>query len=242
MNFRIPIFVHQHKGGYAARPLFAPGEHSDGNLNRLLTRLTRELVQQFEHLGKQGRHDDLARWAFCPPVTTHRVALEVELRRRIARVKYLLVAFDHMGRRLAFTPAVPDLWFEVTRGEPLEARAQAVYTEHWRQVERDAGAVLASQVCPQHDPRRRRETGPAPRRLAVARHLGMPTETEPPVANRPASATFPQSFSPWKKLPEGRMRTAPRTCSRLHFVCAANPPAIRPDFEASRFRPVQMSM
>ncbi len=139
MNFRIPLYVFQHKAGYTARPLFATApERTDGNLNRLLTRLTRDLVQLLELLGRKERHDEAAAWAFCPTVTTHRTSLDVELRRRVAHVKYLLVAFDHMGRRLAFTPAVPDLWFEVTRGEPLEVRAEAVFTEHWRQVERDA--------------------------------------------------------------------------------------------------------
>ncbi|MBY0457051.1 MAG: ATP-binding protein, partial [Gemmataceae bacterium] len=141
MNFRIPIYVFQHKTGYTARPLFfALPERTDGNLNRLLTKLTRDLVERLEKLGREARHDHLASWAFCPHTTTHRVAVDVELRRRVARTKYLLVAFDHLGRRLAFTPAVPDLWFEVTRGESIELRAQAVYTEHWRAVERDADA------------------------------------------------------------------------------------------------------
>ena len=139
MNFRIPIYVFQHPRGYTARPLFfSSPERTDDKLNRLLTKLTRELITQLERLGREKRHDAVAAWAFSPRVTGHRVSLEIELRRRIARVKYVFVAFDHMGLRLAFTPAVPDLWFEITRNEPLEVRAQAVLTEHWRQVERDA--------------------------------------------------------------------------------------------------------
>jgi ATP-dependent Clp protease ATP-binding subunit ClpA len=139
MNFRIPLYVFQHKAGYTARPLFAAfQERTDENLNRLLTRLTRELVQELERLGREKRHDQLAAWSFCPTVTTHRTPVAIELRRRVAQVKYLIVALDHMGRRLCFSPTVPDLWFEVTRGEPLEVRAQAVYGEYWRKVERDA--------------------------------------------------------------------------------------------------------
>ena len=139
MNFRIPIYVYQHPQGYAARPLFFDAPlRSDGNLNRLLTKLTRDIVTHLEQLGRQPRLDAVAAWAFGPRVTTHRIALEIELRRRVARVKYLVVVFDHMGRRLAFSPAVPELWFELTRNEPLEVRAAAVYAEHWRKVERAA--------------------------------------------------------------------------------------------------------
>jgi ATP-dependent Clp protease ATP-binding subunit ClpA len=141
MNFRIPIYVFQHKAGYTARPLFrGVAERTDDNLNRLLTKLTRDLVQTFELLARHQRHDDLAEWTFAPAVTTHRVALDIEMRRRTAKVKYLLVAFGHMGRRLAFTPSVPDLWFELRRGEALETRAAEVYEEHWRTVEREADA------------------------------------------------------------------------------------------------------
>jgi ATP-dependent Clp protease ATP-binding subunit ClpC len=141
MNFRIPIYVFQHKAGYTARPLFrGVAERTDDNLNRLLTKLTRDLVQTFELLARHQRHDELAEWAFAPTVTTHRVALDIEMRRRTAKVKYLLVAFGHMGRRLAFTPSVPELWFELRRGEALEARASEVYEEHWRTIEREADA------------------------------------------------------------------------------------------------------
>src|SRR5204862_7920491 len=73
MNFRIPLYVFQHKAGYTARPLFAASpERTDANLNRLLTKLTRDLVSTLEALGRKERHDEAAAWAFCPTVTTHR--------------------------------------------------------------------------------------------------------------------------------------------------------------------------
>ncbi len=139
MLFRIPIVVQQTKAGYAVRPLFFDKPtREDYNLNRLFAKLRRDLVDLLEDLGKQARHDTLARWTFAPTVAVHRVSFTIELRRRQAKLKYLFVTFAHLGRKLAFTPAVPALWFEVNRGEELEARATAVLTEHWRAVERDA--------------------------------------------------------------------------------------------------------
>src|SRR5438309_2007598 len=139
MQFRVPVYVFQSKAGFTARPLFfTTPSRTDDNLNRLLTKLTREIVQTLESLGKNAAHDAAAAWAFCPRVTTHRVALAFELRRRVARVKYLVVAFDHFGRRMAFCPAVPDVWFEIARNETIEIRAQAALQEHWRKQERDA--------------------------------------------------------------------------------------------------------
>jgi ATP-dependent Clp protease ATP-binding subunit ClpA len=139
MLLRVPVYVFQHGRGYTARPLFFHGpERTDDNLNRLLTKLTRQIVQHVEQLARNSRHDDAAAWAFAPPFTQHRLPVAIELRRRVAKVKYLFVSFRHMDRRLAFTPSVPDAWFEIDRNERLDDRAAAVLAEHWRKVERDA--------------------------------------------------------------------------------------------------------
>ncbi len=139
MLFRIPVAVTQTKTGYAARPLFFDKPaRDDTHLHRLLAKLGRDLVERLETLGKEARHDELASWTFAPNVSAHRLAFKIELRRRVADVKYLLVAFEHLGRKLAFATAVPEVWFEVARGETLEARAAEVLTDHWRAVERDA--------------------------------------------------------------------------------------------------------
>ena len=148
MQFRIPAYVQQTKNSYTARPLFfpEPARHDD-NLNRLLTKLTRDIVTGLEGLARDHRHDELAAWSFSPRVTAHRLPLEIELRRRTAKVKYLVAAFDHFDRRIAFTPSVPDVWFEVSRNEVLEVRATEALTEHWRKEERDAGD---DEVHPEH--------------------------------------------------------------------------------------------
>lgn len=139
MRFRVPIIVTQSGPAYSARPLFfdAP-RRSDDKLQRLLAKLAQEIVRTIEAAARQDRQDEAARWAFAPTATSHRHPIEIELRRRTVKGKFLFVAFQHLGRRIAFTPSVPDLWFEVGRGEALEVRAKAALDEYWRKVEREA--------------------------------------------------------------------------------------------------------
>src|SRR6476646_8045441 len=117
MIFRVPVFVAAQNGGsFVARPLFfAQPERSDTILNRLISKLAREITKTIEEVGKADRQEECSRWTFSPAITQHRLDLKIELRRRTAKAKYLFVAFRHMGKRLAFTPVVPDLWFEVGR-------------------------------------------------------------------------------------------------------------------------------
>jgi ATP-dependent Clp protease ATP-binding subunit ClpA len=139
MLFRVPVYISQNKSGYAARPLFHPAPHrTDDNLNRLLTKLSRDIVQNIERLGKLSRHEEAAAWAFSPRIAAHRASLTLELRRRTVRAKYFVAAFHHFGRRVAFVPEVPDVWFEVARNERIDARAEAALSEHFRKLERDA--------------------------------------------------------------------------------------------------------
>ena len=139
MIFRVPIYVAAETGGtFAARPLFFPEpSRSDANLNRLVSKLARDISKSIETAGKDSRHEMLSRWTFAPALMQHRLSLEIELRRQKAKVKYLFVAFRHLGKRLAFTPAVPGLWFDVGRNSDLKTRARDVLTDYWRARERE---------------------------------------------------------------------------------------------------------
>jgi ATP-dependent Clp protease ATP-binding subunit ClpC len=144
MIFRVPVYVAAEKGGsFTARPLFfsAP-ERSDANLNRLISKLARDISKAIDEAGKADRHDECARWSFSPALTQHRIDFPIELRRRKAKARYLFVAFRHLGKRLAFTPAVPGLWFEVGRNAELKTRARDVLTDYWRTREREDDEAL----------------------------------------------------------------------------------------------------
>ena len=53
--------------------------------------------------------------------------------------KYLFVTFDAFGKKIVYTPNVPDFWFELTRGEDLQRRAEDVLTEYFKTLERRDG-------------------------------------------------------------------------------------------------------
>src|SRR5439155_10457937 len=120
---------------YTARPLFFPGvEESHENLGRLTAELARSLGKLFDRLGKEPRQDTLARCSFNPRLSQQRLDVTVELRRRAVKVRFLFVQFRHLGRKIAFATGLPDLWFDLQRGEELKTRAEAALSHYFRQL------------------------------------------------------------------------------------------------------------
>ncbi len=143
MMFSIPIYVcriRDPKGAfYRVRPLFfrAPTlEHE--RLERAVDRLVDEMSLHIREIGGLPRHDDLAEWTFCPSLEEHRIDVVVELRKRIVRCRMFFVAFEALGRKIAFCPNVPEAWFEVGRGETIETRASEAMAQHFRKLEKEA--------------------------------------------------------------------------------------------------------
>jgi ATP-dependent Clp protease ATP-binding subunit ClpA len=147
VDITIPIYVESERpaGGavvYRARPLFFRAPNVRGEkLDRLLTRLAQELGQTLAELGREARHDELARYTFNPTIRQQRQDILLQLRRRTARCRFLFTIFRHFDRRIAFTPSVPEVWFDLARGEDLKARATEVLTRHFRERERADEAV-----------------------------------------------------------------------------------------------------
>ena len=138
MNITVPLYVHLLRDAYTVRPLFFSGPvQQHEKLERVLHLLARDLRKELRELGKELRHDDLSAYTFCPDLDYHRHDLAIELRKRIARGRFLLVTLHALGRRLAFCPSLPDVWFEVSRGETLHDRANEVLTAHFRHREKE---------------------------------------------------------------------------------------------------------
>lgn len=116
------------------RPLFFPGPRRQAELlSRATSKLAADLRKHLDELGRNMRHEALAEWCFAPDVAEHHLRARLDLRGSAPVCKTLVVTFPALGRTVAFAPALPDLWFDLTRGQSLEARAADVLTAYFRQ-------------------------------------------------------------------------------------------------------------
>jgi ATP-dependent Clp protease ATP-binding subunit ClpA len=153
VNITVPIYAEeqaQASGGtiarrIALRPLFfdQPCEQ-DESIQRGTARLARELRRELKNLARTGRHEDLAAWGFYPTLEDRVLKFALVLGNRRFEVRHLFITISSFGRRFAWTPSVPELWFEVTRGETLQQRAEEVLTEHYKLLERRWGAAAVT--------------------------------------------------------------------------------------------------
>lgn len=149
MRFTIPILVEERPqrearvNAFQVRPLFhaEPVQRAD-KLSRALTRLENDLREKLVQLGREPRHDELARWTFNPPLEETTLELRLELRSGSHKGLFFFAGYPALDRKLWFTTTVPELHFEVLPGQELRDRAVEVLTHHFRQRERDEEAEL----------------------------------------------------------------------------------------------------
>ncbi|HEU0253383.1 MAG TPA: hypothetical protein VFR12_10160, partial [Pyrinomonadaceae bacterium] len=118
---------------------FSTPLEQDESLPRATARLGRELRREFRRLANNGRHEELAAYGFYPEMEEKLLEFPLELGKRRFTARYLFIILPAFGRRFAWTPNVPEVWVEVGRGETLRDRAQEVFTEHYRALERRFG-------------------------------------------------------------------------------------------------------
>jgi hypothetical protein len=146
MQISIPVLATEQKQPnqptptVSVRPLFSlsPIEQG-GSLQRALNKLANKIRENFEGLGKQSRHFDLAWHTFSPYLYTKTVNVRLVLSSQTFDCKYLFVIFDAFGKKIVYTPNVEKFWFEMERGEDLQRRAEDVLTEHFKNLERRDG-------------------------------------------------------------------------------------------------------
>ena len=158
MNIRIPIYVEerkpeptelQHVRRVSLRPLFFPQPvEQDISLQRATARLANNLRRDLGALSRFGRHEDLAAYSFYPQMEEKILEFTVEVAKKRFSLRHLFVVLSAFDRRLAWTPSVPDVWVEISRGETVRDRVQEALTEHYRLLERRFGieAVVPNAV------------------------------------------------------------------------------------------------
>ncbi|MCA8915149.1 MAG: ATP-dependent Clp protease ATP-binding subunit [Planctomycetes bacterium] len=146
MKLTIPLYQEKfRKDGqdvYYVRPLFpAAIEATRPELQRATDSVRNNLRKMIQGLAAEARHNALAWQMQCPDVREEHVSLRIQLKRRSVEARFVFAVYDQGDSRLAFTPRLHQLMFELARGESLETRAEQVLTAHYRKLERDEGEV-----------------------------------------------------------------------------------------------------
>lgn len=143
MNITIPVYIEQLPQAeqtpplYSVRPLFffEPVVRAE-ELQRAIARFVKQMRRELNDQGRAIRHDTLAALGFAPEIEDHFLKLDLDLKTRTAHCRFLFVVLHQFDRRVAFTPGLPQLWFELTRGEDLQTRATEVLTQYFRGKEK----------------------------------------------------------------------------------------------------------
>ena len=146
MVVSIPVYVEAagrrdgQRTVHRCRPLFFDKpETRDEDLGRAMSKLMRDLGETLRLSGREPRHEELVAKVFSPPVETRQCKFSVDLRQHIVKCRFLFVSFAALGRVVAFTPSVPDLWFDVTPGESLCATAERMVAAHFKRLVKREG-------------------------------------------------------------------------------------------------------
>ncbi|HTN75726.1 MAG TPA: AAA family ATPase [Pirellulaceae bacterium] len=144
MELTLPIYVEVRREEgrlmHHLWPVFFTGpQASDAHLGLAIGKLHKRLKEHLDLLGRSARHDALAACACAPELSTHMLKLDLNLRQPgRTRCRLLFVNFTALERRIAFSPSLPELWFEIAAQESIEARATTVLEQYFRQQEKAA--------------------------------------------------------------------------------------------------------
>lgn len=143
MQIIVPIYVQQRRGRsstppISARPLFFGQPSTSGaELGRVIAGLANKLRVRLSGLARKRSHDQLLSWHHPDPINDKTLKLHLDLRDSTASLRIVLVTLKRHERLLAFSPTLPELWFDIEAGESLEERATDVYQAHFRQLRKE---------------------------------------------------------------------------------------------------------
>ena len=139
MQITVPIYVQQRRGRtttppISVRPLFFEYPAASGSeLGRVIAKLTNKLRVHLAELAREPRHDDLLSWHYADPIHHKVLKIHLDLRDSTATLRVMMATLRRHGRVLAYSPSLPELWFDVENGESLETRGEEVYQSYFRE-------------------------------------------------------------------------------------------------------------
>ncbi len=144
MNFEVsvPILIEKvqpegEQAYYRSRPVFIDGfECTDSREDRAMRFLRERLRTAFTEHAASLRHDTIAQWSYHPELKHRRLDLNLTLRKHTLRMQLFVVMFKALDRTLVTCPQIVEVCFEVFQGESVQQRAEEVYTEHFRYLEK----------------------------------------------------------------------------------------------------------
>jgi len=139
MKCRIPIFVQSQKDpnqsgmGYACAPLFEGSPKCfDMKLSRAMSKLAKQYKPRLDSLGGLSRHNALLEAIYSPECNSRVLKLRLDLGTEIKSARLLFVTMPRFGHWVAYSPSIPDVWFDLSSENQLEERATEVLTRHFR--------------------------------------------------------------------------------------------------------------
>ena len=137
MNITIPIYTETYRESgrviYNCDSLFHQQiSGRDASLQRATNKMLKKLKKHADSLAAESRHDELIDFAFNPHLESRTLKLSLDLRDRKVKCKLLFVELTQHDRRVAFSPSVPDVWFDIQDDEELRDRAEDVLSQHYR--------------------------------------------------------------------------------------------------------------
>ncbi len=139
MQIIVPIYVLQRRSRSSTppitvRPLFFEAPHFSGaELGRVIGKLANRLRVVLSDQARKATHEELLAWHHPDRVKERVFKLNLDLRDSTAALRIMVVTMRRHGRLFAFSPSLPDLWFDVEGGESLEQRATEVYESFFRE-------------------------------------------------------------------------------------------------------------
>ena len=142
----IPLFVEKVANttgfSYEVNPVFHTKIRSnDKREDQAIERATQNLRSHLSMLTKESNHEALCNLSFCPELANHQLVLNIRLRKMNFHGKFFFVAFRMFERRIFYSPKMPELCFQVNRGESPEQIASDFLTEYFRKEEKDNTGV-----------------------------------------------------------------------------------------------------